>query len=255
MQIKVYENSLRADRCRELLSASGLIRRYSEIILLPIPTTRDGVLLSGSETSVLDAVAYADEDTLVAGYGIPDEALEVLSSFGAAAVDVARDEGFLARNAELTATAALGILLTTERRAPSDMRIGIAGYGRIGRALFEKLMFLGASVKVFTTREALRLELAESGVASGAFPIGRDELDVDILINTAPSSVLADGFLAEWAEDIRIIDLASGAEFASGVRIERYPSLPARVYPESAGRIWAEAIERGAMLAGGGKNG
>ena len=137
MQIKVYENSRRGERCREILSESRLASRFSEIIILPIPTTRDGIHLSGTDVSLMDAIAYADQDTLVLGYGIPDEVTSVLSSYGAVVCDAALDEHFLSENAELTAVAALGVLLGTEGRAPEDMRVGIVGFGRIGKSLFE----------------------------------------------------------------------------------------------------------------------
>lgn len=249
MQIKVYENSLRAERCRDILAASDRASHYSEVILLPIPTTRDGLLLSGTDIPLLDAVAYADPDTLVVGYGITEEAREVMSSFGASVCDIAEDEGFLSANAELTATAALGIILGSERRAPADIRIGVVGYGRIGKRLTEKLLYHGAYVRVYTGRDSVRLELAEAGVSSGEFPIRSSTIDLDILVNTAPAEVFS-GVSGAELEDLRIIDLASGAVFPLGAAVEKYPSVPSRMFPESAGRIWAESVERFLLLGG-----
>ena len=131
MQIKVYENSLRARRCGEILASSRLASRFSEIIILPIPSTRDGLHLAGEERLLSDAVSYADEDTLVVGYGLPEELTESLGALGATVFDAALDEAFLLENARLTAVATLGILLGSENRAPSDMRIGIAGLGNM----------------------------------------------------------------------------------------------------------------------------
>lgn len=255
MQIKVYENSLRAQRCREILSESRLASRFSEIIILPIPTTRDGIHLSGTDISLMDAIAYADHDTLVVGYGIPDEVSSVLSSFGATLCDVAQDEGFLLENAELTAVAALGILLNTEGCAPKDMRVGIVGFGRIGRSLFEKLLYLGARARVYTTRETVRRELAELGVESAVCPIvdGESLYGIDVLVNTAPARIFEGEDACAMPGDIRIIDLATGAELPSGVNAERYPSLPARMLPDSAGRAFAESVERLLLLGGYGE--
>ena len=249
MQIKVYENSHRAEKCRELLEASRLVSRFSEVIILPIPTTRDGVTVNGGDISLLDAVSYADADTLVVGYGVPDEVCEVLSSFGATVCDVSQDEDFLVENAHLTAVAALGIILSGERCAPADLRVGIVGYGRIGRSLAEKLLYLGAEVRVFTRRDKLRMELAESGIGVGSFPLAGAELEgLDLLVNTAPAAVMSE--CGDEVCSVRIMDLASGAVFPNGARVFRYPSLPARVFPESAGRAFAESVERFLLLGG-----
>ena len=249
MQIKVYENSLRAESCKDFLGTSRLVSRFAEVILLPIPSTRDGVTLNGCEIPLLDAVSYADEDTLVVGYGIPDEATEVLSSFGSTVCDIAKDEGFLLANAELTALGALSVILDSEKRAPRDIAVGIAGYGRIGRVLADRLMYLGTRVRIFSTREALRMELASLGIESAAFPVRQEELiGLDILVNTAPCEVFSAD--AQPEGEVRIIDLASGARFPEGVTVERYPSLPARAFPESAGRILGESVERFLLLGG-----
>ena len=90
MHIKVYENSIRAESCKDFLASSRYAARFADIILLPIPSTRDGVTVNGCELSLLDAVSYADEDTLVVGYGVPEEVKEVLSSFGATALKLNR---------------------------------------------------------------------------------------------------------------------------------------------------------------------
>lgn len=252
MQIKVYENSLRAEKCREILSESHLASRFSEIIILPIPTTRDGLHVSGTDILLTDAIAYADCDTLVVGYDIPEEVREVLSSFGATVCDVVCDEGFLCENAELTATAALGILLGTEKRSPKDMRIGIVGYGRIGKSLVEKLLYLGAKIRVYTTRAEIRRELAEVGVESAVCPIvdGESLFGIDVLINTAPTRIFEDTEACGLSGELRIMDLATGAVFPEPCAVEKYPSLPARMLPVSAGRAYAESVERFLLLGG-----
>lgn len=254
MQIKVYENSLRAERCRDILSRSRRASRFSEIIILPIPTTRDGIHATGTDITLMDAIAYADHDTLVIGYGIPEEVSSVLSSFGATVCDVALDESFLSENAELTAVAALGILLSTERCAPRDMNIGIVGLGRIGRSLFEKLLYLGAHPRVYTTRETVRRELAELGIQSAACPIvdGESLYGIEVLVNTAPSRIFEGEDVCAMPGEVRIMDLATGAVLPNGANVERYPSLPARMLPISAGRAFAESVERFLLLGGEG---
>ena len=43
---------------------------------------------------------------------------------------------------------------------------------------------------------------------------------------------------------LRIIDLASGDNFTGIEGVEKYPSIPAKMFPESAGRVWGRTIER-----------
>ena len=248
MTTKVYENSLRAERLLELLLSSPDVLRFSEIIILPIPTTRDGVTVSGCGIPLHDVVDEAHAGTLVLGYGLPEWFTDLLSTLGASFVDVARDEEFLVGNASLTALATLGVLLDNGRAALSDLKIGIVGYGRIGRALLRDLLYFGADVTVFTSRESVRVELGEMGIRSEGVTRDADIGGLDILINTAPA---VSAFLDEIPDTVRIIELASGENFPS-LTVEKYPSLPARKFPLSAGGEWYRSVIRALSRMGGG---
>ncbi len=163
----------------------------------------------------------------------------MLVSSGARVFDAALDEHFLGKNAELTSLAALGILLTTERCALSDITIGIVGYGRIGKHLARMLLFHGARVRIYTSRDATRLELGGIGVSAVESTKGATLAGIDILINTAPAVIFEDGV----PDNIRVIDLASGENFL-GRDVERYPSVPAKMFPVSAGRALGRSAIR-----------
>ena len=246
MQIKIYENDLRARACAEILSSSDRLLRFSRVLLLPIPSTRDGIHIAGCALELGCELASVGEGDLVVGYALSAEAELLARSRGAEVFDAASDEVFLSENAELTSLAALGILLGASV-APSDMRVGIVGLGRIGERLLYKLAFLGARPRVYTTRPELRLGLAEDGIESELCPYSGEVSDLDFLVNTAPARLFD---FASIAEGVRVLELASGNNFKSTVALERYPSLPARVYPVSAGRVWAESILRFAMSGG-----
>lgn len=234
--------------CAELLS-SRLGEGVGELILLPIPST-DGSLVRGTNIPLSDVLAHTDRESAVVGYALPPDQVLALASRGVFVFDLFNSEEFLSSNSQLTAEAALGIILSTERRAPRDLTVGIVGYGRIGGRLFNLLMFLGASVRVYTTRESVALSLCEVGADAELICDKTDFSGVDILVNTAPESLFAS--LAEEGKMLpRIIELASGSNFPAGIAVERYPALPSRAYPESAGRIVAEAAL--AALAEGGR--
>jgi hypothetical protein len=244
MKIHSYEDSVRARACADLTRKCGDFGKYDEIILLPIPTTRDGVTLTGSGEKIETALSEAGERTLAVGYELPDRIREELEKRGVGVLDVGLDEEFLKANGELTAEAVLAILLTTEPRAPRDLSVGVVGYGRIGRRITGLLLYLGADVRVYTSRDGVRLELCEFGVASRMSLGDADLSGLDILINTAPARIFNLGEGGRAAEGLRIIDLASGDNFGDGVKVEKYPSVPAKMFPYSAGRIWHEAIVR-----------
>ncbi|MBQ7363675.1 MAG: hypothetical protein IJW48_04390 [Clostridia bacterium] len=239
MVIHTYEAGGRGEACAEYLRAHESELSATHALILPIPTTRDNLHLNGSDVLLSDIIKTAGPGMLVIGYGMPRSFRDALTSLGASVFDAGDDELFLLKNAELTALAALGILLTTERCAISDISFGIVGYGRIGRKLARMLLFHGAEVRIYTSRDATRLELGGLGVAASVSARDADFGGIDILINTAPAVIFKDGVPPE----IRVIDLASGDNFP-GREVERYPSVPAKMFPRSAGLALGSAAVR-----------
>ena len=148
----------------------------------------------------------------------------------------------------MTAVGAVGYILTTDSRVPSDLSFGIVGYGRIGSSLVRMLLFLGARVKVFTSRILTRLELGMCGVGSGlncdTAVGGVDFSGIDILINTAPKNMAEHFGDGKIPPEMRVLALASGDNFSGVSGVEFLPSLPERMYPESAGKTYFDAVMR-----------
>jgi len=209
------------------------------VVVLPVPTSRDGVHLESDGRNLTDVISDYEGNAYYVGYGIPDPAAGLIAKRGGIICDASYDEDFLSENAELTARAMLGILLTDGGLDPSDTSYGIIGWGRIGSRLGALLLFLGASLTVFTTSEDKKLELGRLGIRT-ADPLcdGITE-GLDVLINTAPSA-LVDGDETEGAGVGKIYDLASGNYLYGVPRVEKLPSLPAKYYPLSAARRYAE---------------
>lgn len=248
METIIYENSVRAQYLVESLRCSGLLLRYNKVYILPIPSSRDGVKITGTDfalESLADSVGKGD---LVVGYGLSDELCRGIISSGAMLADSSRDEEFLLENARITAEATVGILLSLGERSLSDLSVGIVGYGRIGRALLPTLLYLGARAVVYSGREAQRLELSSLGVSALDYKEASPD-DVDVFVNTAPSDVLYRGLGNALRESQRtVIELASGENFGGGaddgLDVRKYPSLPSRAFPRSAGEAWARSVER-----------
>ncbi len=248
MNINTYGNDERLKFCREYIYKQP-IKFFSDIALLPIPTTKDGVTLNGVTESIDDICRALKPGDAAVGYGLPRSMREGLSAAGALAVDISLDEEFLTDNARLTAEGTIGRILSEEKKAPRDMKIGIIGYGRIGKCLLNLLLFLGADVIVFTSKSETRLELCAVGVSAVDTSIAdfddfiKSFQGIDILINTAPSKIIPNGSASSLAKT-RIIELASGDNMPDGVKYEKFSSVPALMYPESAGFVLGAAVIR-----------
>lgn len=246
MNIDVIGKGARLSDAARLISGTERGKRYPDsLIILPIPTSRDGVHITGTETPLSELSLY--EGCFVAGYGLPPSFREYLDSCKVPFFDAAEDEKFVLENAEISALGALSYVLGKEKRVPKDIKVGIVGYGRIGKELVKSFLFLGARVKVFTSRPALQFELGECGIE--ASPVGKQDFDcsslcgVDVLINTAPAN-LSYFFPAGVIGKMRVIDLASGDSFPDILGVEYLPSIPEIMYPVSGGAAYGKAIER-----------
>ena len=217
----------------------------SHLVLLPIPTTRDGVCVANTEIPLSETLGGVGEGSVVVGYGMPDTYVNDARGRGARTLELSRDEDFLMENAYITAVGALGYILTTDGRIPRDLVFGVVGYGRIGSQILRMLLFLGARAVVYTSRSLTHFELGECGVRSvcisGAADGKYDFSGVDILINTAPKDMSKSFPEGKVPKGVRVIELASGDNFHGVEGIEALPSLPGKMYPVSAGRAYAEA--------------
>ncbi len=211
------------------------------LIILPVPSTRDGKTVTGTEAHLTDIYSLLTSASLVAGYGIPDDICGEIHTRGGAVYDASLDEGFLCDNADITAEGTVGELLCSGEQRLSDMRVGIIGYGRIGRALCRLLLFFGAKITVYTGRDEVIMDLCEISVDARAY--GNMNLsELDVLINTAPNCLISEDTPVPRA--LKIIDLASGNYLKDIGRVTKMPSIPEKMYPRSAGRLYANYIKK-----------
>ena len=248
IKIHISGNDSRLKYCGELIE-KNIGEAAGELYLLPIPTSTDGQTINKTKESFFDFSARVCVGAIVVGYEIPRPLRAVLVERSAMVVDVARDEEYLAANADLTADGTVGRILTECRSALRDISVGVIGYGRIGQRLVRDLMFFGSRVTVFTSKKELRDDLALLGVGSvdsmnieGA---DADEIlgSLDFLINTAPARLLG-GDSVKALSSVRVIELASGDNFPEGLIYYRFSAIPAVMYPKSAGKVLYEAVVR-----------
>ena len=161
-----------------------------------------------------------------------------------------KDETLLLQNAELTAEAALPLLLEQLSCPLAGSRILLCGFGRIGKLLARKLRVLGADVTV-SARKAQDLELArilgfrriKTGNWAGALA------QYDGIVNTVPAPVVIPEHLQSIRKDCALLELASlpGGFCTEAQALPGYLAargLPGQYAPESAAAIIRSAIFR-----------
>ena len=240
MEIRRFGTGGRIRQCESVLKGE-LCHIDGRLILLPIPTTRDNVFINSTETTLDSVTKLIDENTVIAGYGIPREIADQAAEKGISVFDASCDERFLLENARLTANGALGYILTHFTKDIADMKIGIVGYGRIGRELTRLCLLFGAKIRMFTARESVAMDLGAIGIDTTIIGENTNLSDLDVLINTTPKRQFDEVSLAPLP---LVIDLASGSIFDPSEKLIKLSSIPDAFYPESAGRLYAESVLR-----------
>lgn len=171
-------------------------------------------------------------------------------------VDLWRDEALQRDNAWLTAEGAVCAAMRACRKCLRGLSCAVIGWGRIGGALTEILVALGARVMVVSRQAAHRHRAIERGAE--AIPpehIGTVLPDTELVFNTAPARVLDAEKLKSANREAMLIDLASPpygidlrAAWGQGLRAWREPGLPGRYCPVSAAEALYRAIQRGGAL-------
>lgn len=167
-------------------------------------------------------------------------------------VDLWKDESLLLANARLTAEGALASAMRSSPRALDGMECMVIGWGRIGRALTELLVALGARVTVASRSPAGRNRAVERGAeAVDTAHIANALPGRKLIYNTAPAMVLDSAALGRVDPNAMLIDLASPpygidlrAAWNRGLRAWREPGLPGRYCPYSAARAMLDAMDR-----------
>ena len=241
MEIFSFGGGARLEYCAEYLA--DITADIKELILLPIPSTKDNIHVKGTDVKLSQIVDRADGGSAVCGYGLPRDVKDELAKKGTAVFDGLCSEDFLVENAVLTVDGTLGELLTSFPLSLRDLRVGIIGYGRIGKRLLRALLFMGARVRLYTRSEAVRMALGEEGVESEAFAFDSEYKGLDVLINTAPASVMSEEGIRKCEDmGLRILDLASGVCFPESPCVKKLASIPEAFYPKSAGRLYGKYI-------------
>ncbi len=240
MRITAFSDDKRSLSAKEYLDMELRDLAAGNMMLLPIPTTRDKTHVTGSEIALLSVASELKRGDIAVGYGLPEEFTLACLVRGASAVDLALDEEYQREGAYLTAIGCIGYILSEYSVAPSELAVGVIGYGRIGKSLCELLSRLGAGITLYTSAPSKAVGLNAKLYSELCYV---KDMKLDILINTAPARLIPDSALIPPYR-AELIELASGENIPAGASVTRLMQLPVRAFPESAGRAVGRAVVR-----------
>ena len=206
--------------------------------------------LSKDERSTEELLSALPNGAQLLHFGMVNPPDDIIEKFRL--IDLSTDETLTMANARYTAEGAIAACMARLSVAMMDANCLIIGYGRIGHALCERLVALGAKVTVAARREEAR-KLANQ---RGANAISLEEMQYrlngfDCIFSTPPERVLEAAQLARIRGDAMVIDLSSppyGVDFSAaerlGVNAWLEPALPGRYCPKSAGWVLWQAAKR-----------
>lgn len=150
-------------------------------------------------------------------------------------------------NAVPTAEGAVAWALTATPRTVAGSRIGVLGFGRVGRTVAHRLSLLGARVTVACREDERPAAHAAGHRALSLNP--RACRRQDMIINTIPAPLVDESWLVSWPSDCPALDLASrpggftpAAARRLGNRLEHRDAIPAALAPATAAEILADTL-------------
>lgn len=129
--------------------------------------------------------------------------------------------------------------------------ITILGYGRVGKILVDRLIKLGAYIKVGVIEEEDYIQLFSKNIKPFYTNNMKEEIATsDIIINTVPKLLLNKTHLDEIKNDTYIIDISSipyGVDFdyakSKNINVVLLQGIPGKIAPKTAGNILAKKIK------------
>ena len=214
----------------------------ADVLLLPVPTTRDGRTVTAP---------FADREILLSEIETAEDPLILTCGYdfaGKRCVDYGKLDSYALYNAVPTAEGAIRLAIGQTGFTLWKSRVLVIGYGRVGKVLCHRLCALGCEVTVSARKESdlalcevLGFRTVKTGEVAEVLP------DCDIVFNTVDAPVIGEEAIAHTAATL-MIDLSSGGGFdleaakKAGITAIKAPGLPGKIAPVTAGRILAKTV-------------
>ena len=225
----------------------------SEIIVLPLPLTKDGKTLSAPYSS--ESILLDDSfSRLMRGKKVFCSMKNKLLKTGRywnsdLVYDYFDREELNVLNSVATAEGAIEIAMREFSGTINGSHCLVSGFGRIGKVLSNMLKGLGADVTVSARKKEDLAWITLFGYTASESNNLSSLSDFDIIFNTVPALLFDSRVLAHIAQNAVVIDLSSqpgGVDFESakrmGINAIHALSLPGKVAPKTSGEIIKNTI-------------
>lgn len=243
MKFNIMGSDVKMNHCRQRLESLGHVCcdfADSEIVILPLPTVKDG-LIAGTDKPLSYVIESQGKNQRIF-YGNLKS-----NPFRYRADSYYTDESFLLKNADLTAKGVLRVLYDNVFDDLDIIKAIVLGYGRCGKAICNELRNNGIDVTACTRRAEQRILANKNGIKAVDFST---ELSCyDVIINTVEQNVISGTTLAKMNSNNLYIETASppyGFDVSKKDRFSfRYilaGGLPGKYFPEQAGANIADTV-------------
>ena len=216
-------------------------------MVLPLPVSSGGGLLNAPlsrlSPPITEVLAPLSPGQMLCGGRVDPVTAALAAERGLTIRDYFAREELAVANAVPTAEGAVQIAMEQLPITIHGARVLVVGFGRVGRALAQRLAALGAKVTVAARRyESLAWAQASGYGAEQTGQLAGWLCGYDLVVNTVPALVLGEAELADLKPDCLVLDLASkpgGVDLEAAGRLGRTViwalSLPGKVAPVTAG--------------------
>ena len=218
--------------------------KQADVLLLPVPTTRDGENVFCPLTNrilPLDWVYKAKPDALIlsCGYSFEDRSY----------IDYLKNDSFCLLNAVPTAEGAIARAIEDTPFCIWGSKVLVIGNGRVGKVLWERLAALKCDLTVSARKNADFALLEAMGIKyihTNNVPDCAQKFD--IIFNTIDVPIFKDR--PECLNGLYLYDLSTKGciDFKRaqqlGIKAVKLPGIPGKVAPQTAGKIIAQTVTR-----------
>ncbi len=216
----------------------------SDIIIFPVPTTKDGEFvfcpLTHRKLNLSELAEKISSDQLILSCNYIFQNKKC--------VDYGAFDSYALLNAVPTAEGAIKIAIENTPYTIWKSNILVIGYGRVGKILANRIKALGANVTVsarkpadFGLLDALGFDYINTSSLNSIPP------KYDIIFNTVDVKVIEDETLEKSACDL-IVDLSTFGAMSldkaerCGIKAIKAPGLPAKIAPKTAAEILSQTV-------------
>lgn len=252
LKIHIIGEDNRSDYLRKLYNGNVTSIQKADIIICPIPFTRDNIKINNSNMSIEELINIPDiEFKKIYTGALNSFAKEKLNEKNIKVIDIMDEESFAIKNAIATSEGAIKKVIEMTPFTLNKSNVLILGYGRIGKILSHYLSSFGAKLYV-EARSKKDIALIKS--------MGYNEVELekieeylpiaDVVINTIPSVVIDKNRVELLNSNSVFLDLASspgGVDFEAlkqrNIKSCWYLSIPSKDSPLSAAKYIKETID------------